>query len=104
MSYLCLYINQWGSNMNFTYIAENYYQAEGRLYVVYTPEDTALLPMGAWVFLESDMDAQGIADVIGEGLGLEWGGSWGGFVDKPHMQVTHGKSIQQLWGLAQNHA
>lgn len=34
---------------------------------------------------------------IGEGLGLEWGGTWNSFVDKPHMQFTGGKSIQQFW-------
>ena len=34
--------------------------------------------------------------MIGEKLGLEWGGSWTSFVDKPHMQYTGGKTIAQL--------
>lgn len=34
---------------------------------------------------------------IGEELGLEWGGSWtGGFIDKPHMQLTGGKSLAEF--------
>ena len=30
---------------------------------------------------------------IGESAGLEWGGAWSGFVDKPHFQNTGGRSI-----------
>ena len=33
---------------------------------------------------------------IGQKLGLEWGGSWKGLVDKPHFQYTFGLSIKQL--------
>ena len=33
---------------------------------------------------------------IGELVGLEWGGKWKSFVDKPHMQYTFGLSIQEL--------
>lgn len=33
---------------------------------------------------------------IGQSLGLEWGGSWTTFVDKPHFQFTYGLSINQL--------
>jgi D-alanyl-D-alanine carboxypeptidase. len=29
-------------------------------------------------------------------LGLEWGGWWTGFVDKPHLQLTFGLTCQQL--------
>ena len=50
--------------MNFTYKIENYYPADGRLFVTYTPEDTTLLPMGAWVSITSDLDAQGVANTI----------------------------------------
>jgi peptidoglycan LD-endopeptidase CwlK len=32
---------------------------------------------------------------IGEQCGLEWGGSWDSFVDKPHMQDTGGFTIAQ---------
>lgn len=34
--------------------------------------------------------------MIGEKLGLEWGGSWQSFPDKPHMQDTGGKTIAQF--------
>jgi len=34
---------------------------------------------------------------IGESIGLEWGGTWNSFVDRPHMQLTGGKTIQQFW-------
>ena len=30
---------------------------------------------------------------IGEKIGLEWGGRWKGFVDKPHFQYTAGYSL-----------
>lgn len=30
---------------------------------------------------------------IGKSLGLEWGGDWASFKDKPHFQLTKGKSI-----------
>lgn len=33
---------------------------------------------------------------IGEGLGLEWGGKWKGFVDLPHFQYTYGLSLKKL--------
>jgi peptidoglycan L-alanyl-D-glutamate endopeptidase CwlK len=33
---------------------------------------------------------------IGESLGLEWGGSWKGFVDEPHFQLKLGLSISDL--------
>jgi len=31
--------------------------------------------------------------MIGEALGLEWGGGWQSFPDKPHMQDTGGRTI-----------
>ena len=31
---------------------------------------------------------------IGKDCGLEWGGSWKGFKDRPHMQDTNGFSIE----------
>lgn len=36
------------------------------------------------------------AGIIGEKLGLEWGGSWVGLIDKPHFQYTFGLSITDL--------
>lgn len=33
---------------------------------------------------------------IGEACGLEWGGSWNKFVDKPHMQDTGGYNIAKF--------
>jgi len=33
---------------------------------------------------------------VGEALGLEWGGRWEGFVDKPHFQFTQGYSFQDF--------
>lgn len=33
---------------------------------------------------------------IGEVVGLEWGGRWTGFVDKPHFQFTQGYSYQDF--------
>ena len=33
--------------------------------------------------------------LIGQQLGLEWGGNWK-FVDEPHFQLKHGKSLAQL--------
>jgi peptidoglycan LD-endopeptidase CwlK len=33
---------------------------------------------------------------IGQQLGLEWGGSWTGFKDIPHFQLTFGLSIKDL--------
>jgi peptidoglycan L-alanyl-D-glutamate endopeptidase CwlK len=35
---------------------------------------------------------------IGEKLGLEWGGEWGGFRDFPHFQYTAGYSISDFRG------
>lgn len=34
--------------------------------------------------------------VIGESLGLEWGGRWTSFVDIPHFQITYGLSTADL--------
>jgi len=33
---------------------------------------------------------------IGQKMGLEWGGSWRGFIDTPHFQYTFGLSIADL--------
>jgi hypothetical protein len=41
--------------MDFTYKIENYYPSESRLFVVYTPVDTALEPMGGWVCISATM-------------------------------------------------
>lgn len=34
---------------------------------------------------------------LGESIGLEWGGRWTRFVDRPHFQLTGGKSIAELY-------
>jgi peptidoglycan L-alanyl-D-glutamate endopeptidase CwlK len=57
----------------------------------------------AWDFVV--FDAQGQPDwnsplmtrcgKIGEELGLEWGGSWSGFKDIPHLQLRTGLSLEQ---------
>lgn len=41
--------------MEFTYKIENYYPYENRLFVVYTPSDTSLDPLGAWVSVTAAM-------------------------------------------------
>ena len=33
---------------------------------------------------------------LGEGLGLEWGGRWTSFVDKPHFQLMFGYTLQDF--------
>lgn len=30
---------------------------------------------------------------IGESVGLEWGGRWSKFIDKPHLQITQGLTL-----------
>jgi peptidoglycan L-alanyl-D-glutamate endopeptidase CwlK len=35
---------------------------------------------------------------IGEAVGLEWGGRWKRFKDRPHFQLTGGKTLAQLRG------
>ena len=40
--------------------------------------------------------------LIGEACGLEWGGRWKSFVDRPHMQYTGGRTIAEyLAGLVE---
>lgn len=36
---------------------------------------------------------------LGEDIGLEWGGRWKRMVDRPHFQITNGKSISQAKAL-----
>ena len=33
---------------------------------------------------------------LGKSLGLEWGGDWASFPDRPHLQYTQGKTIQDF--------
>ena len=33
---------------------------------------------------------------LGESIGLEWGGSWVGFVDKPHFQLVQGYTFKDF--------
>jgi peptidoglycan LD-endopeptidase CwlK len=39
---------------------------------------------------------QNQAVTVGKSLGWEWGGDWKTFKDRPHFQITGGKSIRQL--------
>ena len=50
---------------------------------------------------EYDMNGNGIDDwdeigKIGVSIGLEWGGNWKEFLDRPHFQYTFGKSMTEL--------
>ena len=50
---------------------------------------------------EYDMNDNGIDDwdeigEIGVSIGLEWGGNWKQFLDRPHFQYTFGKSMSEL--------
>jgi len=36
---------------------------------------------------------------LGKSIGFEWGGDWKSFKDKPHFQLTFGKSLAQLRSL-----
>ena len=50
---------------------------------------------------EYDMNDNGIDDwdeigEIGDRVGLEWGGTWKQFLDRPHFQYTFGKSMSEL--------
>lgn len=40
----------------------------------------------------SDTNAYKRLGALGKSIGLEWGGDWKGFVDKPHFQLTEGKT------------
>jgi len=37
-----------------------------------------------------------LAGAIAEDMGLEWGGSWKGIVDEPHIQLNTGLTIAQM--------
>ena len=57
----------------------------------------------AWDFVVFDANGQPLWDsplmdrcgVIGEELGLEWGGRWKRFQDKPHLQLKTGLTLAQ---------
>lgn len=40
---------------------------------------------------------------IGQNLGLEWGGTWGGFVDKPHFQLIPATASAQVQIVAEQY-
>jgi peptidoglycan LD-endopeptidase CwlK len=44
----------------------------------------------------NDAALWGTVGAIGEAAGLEWGGRWKGFVDRPHFQFADGKTQKQL--------
>ena len=41
----------------------------------------------------SDMTLWSKGGAIGQSVGLEWGGSWTSFIDRPHFQDTGGKTL-----------
>ena len=41
-----------------------------------------------------DVDSKAVN--IGKGLGFEWGGDWKTFKDRPHFQMTGGKTLEEL--------
>ena len=45
-----------------------------------------------------NLDYKSLSD-IGKKLGIEWGGDWKTFKDKPHFQMLFGKSLKDLRGL-----
>lgn len=59
--------------MDFTYVIENYYPFEGRIYVVYTPTDPAFDALGGWVYISPTMTAEQInAAVVAEAPIAKW--------------------------------
>lgn len=36
---------------------------------------------------------------IGKSIGLEWGGDWKTFKDRPHFQMRHGRTLQEMRAL-----
>ena len=42
----------------------------------------------------------GIFGEVARSCGLEWGGDWKSFPDRPHVQVTRGKTLAQMRALA----
>ena len=50
--------------MQFTYKIENYSPYESRIFVVYTPVDTAFEPLGGWVMIGADWTEQQIKDAV----------------------------------------
>lgn len=50
---------------------------------------------------EYDMNGNGSDDwqeigAIGRSIGLEWGGDWANFLDRPHFEYTFGKTISEM--------
>jgi len=50
--------------MEFTFKIENYYPYENRLFVLYTPIDVLLEPMGGWVYITASMTESEIQDAV----------------------------------------
>ncbi len=57
--------------MQFTYQIENYYPYESRVFVIYTPVDPALPPLGGWVSVASDMTQDQIKAAVVAGAPLD---------------------------------
>ncbi len=58
--------------------------------------DIVEIKNGKALWKNSDWDK--ISD-LGKSLGLEWGGDWVSIKDKPHFQITFGKSTSKLFSL-----
>lgn len=46
--------------------------------------------------LWNDIKTYAKCGALAESVGLEWGGSWKGFVDRPHCQYTGGLTLAEL--------
>lgn len=59
--------------MDFTYVIENYYPFEQRVYVVYTPDDPVFDKLGGWVYITPTMTPEQInAAVVAEAPIAKW--------------------------------
>lgn len=56
--------------MDFTYKVESYVPSENRLFVVYTPANTQLMPFGVWIPVNNDETKEQIVDKIVENVPL----------------------------------
>lgn len=55
--------------------------------------DVVFLENGKWSWAEKH-DWKKLGD-LGKSVGLEWGGDWKSFPDRPHFQLTNGLSIRE---------
>lgn len=60
-----------------------------------TAFDVGIFSKDGKEYLDESPDYK-IVGMIGESLGLEWGGRWTSFKDEPHFQYNRGRSMAQL--------